>query len=211
MIKEEIKRRIENLQSDALFYLVDYTTENDDYVDIFEVLGLEDGVKEIDIDRNTLVISDKDGNILKEFKDRGNNEDQLFHFRYSIDLVNGTKIVISEKNVIPRLAGGSVKIIKKTTEYKLGEKLNTVRKFETTSGDVIEEISIPSKDDEILLIKGCQNRKKYAYLYSVRFDEEITPRFTELEQIEGRKAFIFKDIIESKDKIDGRKEKSLIS
>ena len=225
MTINSIRERIDTLEGKSTFYLVDYertnTTES-----VNEVTELEDGPKydQIVIDgTNRCLLTDKEGNILRDFRDAGKTtyyvmskdgkgklKEGYNHVKYyKIYYVNENNIIISEEDYHPKKNGKKTPTTEIFTRYRL-ENGHIKALQDLVRGRDFTNIEVKFVDSDTLLIELTNKDKKEAFLYSLSKNEELTPRFTNLEETDNKGLFKFTDRIESKETIDGEKEETNI-
>ncbi len=184
---DKIKERIKSLYSEkqlqdySSFFLIDYYIDNNNELIINELLPLENGEYDINIEKN-IIISDKNGKVLI------NSSKENSTISQKILYVINNKIII-QKNEIKN----------KTESMDIFESRNN--KLANENFLITYTLTGPNKD--ILLVNKENKSKKEAYLFSINKKSIISPIFNDLEEI-NNDLFKFTDTIRSKSMFKGK-------
>lgn len=205
IIKERIEDEYLEEEKDSFspFYLVEVYKNEKNEVEINEILSLEKNTDEIELSNNQLIV-DRDGNIL------------IDNF-YNGDIIKASIMVVDSNSIIER--------IQKQRKRNGEKKLDTIclshyvytsnmlklcnHLCHETEGERLIKAFRPSLESDVIYVNKIwgfwDEIKKDASLYSVKRKDYITPKFEELELVEGSngKLFKFRDTIKSTEKVDG--------
>ncbi len=182
---EEVKERTnDNYKNNrglySPFVLADYITYSCGEFELTEAIPLENKSFDIEIDKDSLILTDTLGNVLLRFVD-------CHTYSYSICYVNSSNIIIKKKN--KKLNTFEI------TSYQYDHITNSLTIVKTCPR-VKKFVTFP--EDESCLIK-TDNKDKICRLYSLRTKEELSPNFKDMEVIDTKygKTIKFYDEVKS--------------
>lgn len=167
---EEVKERTDEIYKNnkelySPFVLVDYITYPHEDSELTEAISLENKSFDIEIDRDSLIITDTLGNVLLRFMD-------CDKYSYSICYVNSSNIIIKKKN-----KGLDTFEINSYHYDFLNNKLSLVG----SCPRVKKFVTFPSYESCLIETDG---KDKICRLYSLRSKEELSPNFKSAEVID---------------------------
>lgn len=187
MVLEGVKEKYESQKeigfypNNSSFILCDCTIKNNKYI-LKDIIPLSNYIGNIKINRNNVLLTDTDGNILCNFDAIKKNET-------AIEYVNENDIFISDY-ITYSLNFVFKKLYKSLNHYnydKSFEKVYTL--FDENSGQV-NKFDLINLDT--FLIGTNKDLKTSARLYSISKKDFITPSFRRLEEVEKTNCKIFK-------------------
>ena len=200
MILEGVKEKYDSLMQIGLisnpssFILCECTKDKKKNYILSNIIPLENDLPEVRIDRDNLVLTDLDGNILIKF-----NEWDTDHT--SFELINGNDLVIS-KYILwrnnPEEKYRDRRFYQLVEHYRYHNKeLDNINTLFTATKGKLYDLKILNDDD--LIIEAKYKTGKESSIYSLKKGSFITPGFTYLEEVgsKANKLFRFTDEIKS--------------
>lgn len=206
----EIRERIENIYGESkkdnepVFYLSDYTVDENGKIIVNELLALDNNMSNVDISNN-LILTDRFGNVLL------NQRSDCFEYRYTILKVDNEEILIDKRKRVNNLELPKNSESVTLYQYKDG-RLESIDELKDNNTERIVSTIWPCKDKKIVIVKSKKNDKDNAYLYSLEEKRVISPTFSSLEVVSDTdgKLLRFTDYAESNEKLDSNKLESEI-
>lgn len=191
MIIDGIKKRIKELGTNENYS--DFVLVDDKLGRLNEVLPLEN--KTSNIEKDELMLTDKDGNILL-----------TSYNKTTICYVDKNEIVISTKSHYDD-SPICITHYRYNKDKKALEPLNIIKSEEN---GLFQSVYVPSNQDGIIIIRTLDKKyKENDQVYSVNKGRFITPKFTNI-QVVRKDLFKFKDEVESNQTIFNKKIKTNI-